>query len=267
MSKFWSFLLMKSLPVDSLASMNFALFGFGDSSYKQYNVMGRMLYQRLQQLGAKSFVERGLGDDQAEGGYNLALVKWKRNFFERLRELTHLPTEPNEVYSGLKYIPDTLYKVRIGSASQYHHVDKQILSDMITNALETVNKRQVNHGSLIENIRASAVDHFQDVREITFSNPTKLPFSPGDTCLIYPTNSQETTRKMLDHCELAGDELITLEDSQSEVVMELPASRLFEQVLDFSAPPKFFFFKLLAFFTNQEIYSEKIREMGSNSST
>jgi sulfite reductase alpha subunit-like flavoprotein len=262
MSKFWSFLLMKSLPADSLANMKFALFGFGDSSYKQYNVMGRMLYQRLQQLGAKSFVERGLGDDQAEGGYNLGLVKWKKTFFERLREVTQLPTEPNDVYSGLKYVPDSLYKVRVDSAGQYHHTDRQVLSTMLTSALEAVNKKQVNHGSLLENVRASAADHFQDVREISFSNPGRLAFSPGDTCLVYPTNSQEATKKMLEHCDLTGDELITLEDSLGKVVMELPANHLFGQVLDFSAPPKFFFFKLLAFFTQQEIYSEKIREMG-----
>jgi sulfite reductase alpha subunit-like flavoprotein len=262
MNKFWSFLLMKSLPADSLASMNFALFGFGDSSYKNYNVMGRMLYQRLQQLGAKSFLDRGLGDDQAEGGYNLALVKWKKAFFARLSELTHLPAEPNEVYSGLKFVPESVYKIRIDSGSQYHHSDLKKLSSMTMKALEYINKKKINHGSLIENVRATSADHFQDVREITFTNPNKDSFSPGDTTLIYPSNNHQTAAKMLEHCDLQGDELLSLEDSQGTTVLQIPANRLFEQILDFSSPPKFFFFKLLAFFTDQQIYKEKITEMG-----
>lgn len=33
MRKFWRFLLRKNLPADSLASLQYALFGLGDSSY------------------------------------------------------------------------------------------------------------------------------------------------------------------------------------------------------------------------------------------
>ena len=263
MSKFWSFLLMKSLPTDSLSAMNFALFGFGDSSYKNYNVMGRMLYQRLQQLGAKSFVERGLGDDQAEGGYNLALVKWKKTFFLRLKELTNLPAEPNDNFTGLKFAPERVFSVRIDSGSQYHHSDTHEVMNLVSKALETVNKKQVNVGSLNENVRATAADHFQDVREISFTNPSKSPFSPGDTCLIYPTNQEETSKKMLDHCELDGENLITLLDSAGQTVLQVPAYHLFRWLLDFSTPPKFFFFKLLGFFTDIQVYKDKIHEMGN----
>lgn len=263
MTEFWSFLLMKTLPADSLSGLNFTVFGLGDSSYKKYNYMGRMLHQRLQQLGAKSFLERGLGDDQAEGGYNLGLIKWKRDFFGRLKQLTGNSGPENECFSSLKLVPKPIYSLHIDSGSQYHSKDAQITQHNISNALGTVNKRSVSCGKLLLNNRCTAADHFQDVREIAFTKPPTSSFSPGDTCMIYPRNTVEDTQKMLDHCELLPSNIITLSDFEGKVVMQLPAEHLFGQLLDFSSPPKFFFFKMLAFFTEVEIYKEKINEMGN----
>ncbi len=61
---FWRFLLRKDLPADSLETMQFAVFGLGDSSYPIYNAVARRLHARLQDLGAKPVVRLGLGDDQ-----------------------------------------------------------------------------------------------------------------------------------------------------------------------------------------------------------
>ena len=36
MKKFWRFLLRKTLPSDSLANLQYALFGLGDSSYAKF---------------------------------------------------------------------------------------------------------------------------------------------------------------------------------------------------------------------------------------
>lgn len=61
MKNFLKFLLIKELPSDSLAGLNFTLFGLGDSGYAKFNATARKLYQRLIQLGAKEFYPRGLG--------------------------------------------------------------------------------------------------------------------------------------------------------------------------------------------------------------
>lgn len=65
---------MEELPGDALSGLKFSLFGFGDSSYAKYNAMARKLYQRLLQLGAVPAIERGLGDDNKEGGYSVDLL-------------------------------------------------------------------------------------------------------------------------------------------------------------------------------------------------
>ena len=43
MQKFWRFLLRKSLPADSLCSMEFSVFGLGDSSYPKFNYCAKKL--------------------------------------------------------------------------------------------------------------------------------------------------------------------------------------------------------------------------------
>lgn len=52
MRSFWSFLLRRSLPPDSLFGTVYAVFGLGDSSYAKYNAVAKRLDRRLEQLGA-----------------------------------------------------------------------------------------------------------------------------------------------------------------------------------------------------------------------
>ena len=44
MINFWKFLLRRSLPSDSLSTLNIAIFGLGDSSYEKFNASARYTY-------------------------------------------------------------------------------------------------------------------------------------------------------------------------------------------------------------------------------
>lgn len=68
MRKFWSFMLRRDLPPDSLQLLSFAVFGFGDSSYAKYNAAARMLRTRLGHLGATELFPIGLADDRGDVG-------------------------------------------------------------------------------------------------------------------------------------------------------------------------------------------------------
>lgn len=60
----WKSMLRKSLPPSLLSQMKYAIFGLGDSGYVQFNVVAKKLDRRLEQLGGKRLIEKGLGDDQ-----------------------------------------------------------------------------------------------------------------------------------------------------------------------------------------------------------
>lgn len=263
MQRFWSFLLTKSLPADSLAGVRFSLFGFGDSSYRKYNVMARMLYQRLQQLGAVAFHERGLGDDRAEGGYSLALNRWKKSFFETLGSRFKLKQPQNLCYSGLQHPPKPVFSVRVVSAAEALKQDTQFGLDSPEAVLSKVHGHPVSQTTLKENRRLTAADHFQDVREIVFEKPAALEFAPGAVCAVYPSNSPAVVSSLLSYYSLAAEDLVELVKADGSRFLTTSAGHLFGQVLDLSSAPKFFFFKLLSFYTEQQLYRDKIAEMGT----
>jgi len=78
MKRFWRFLLRKDLEHGSLSKVNAAVFGLGDTSYKKYNWMARLLYSRLLQLGANMLVDlnKGLGNEQDLGGVEARFSPW-----------------------------------------------------------------------------------------------------------------------------------------------------------------------------------------------
>ena len=91
MKNFWKFLLRKSLPTDSLSSMNFGVLGLGDSSYQKFNFVAKRLHRRLIQLGASSIEPVGLCDDQHDLGLGAVLFPWLESFWKKLIEVKPLP--------------------------------------------------------------------------------------------------------------------------------------------------------------------------------
>ncbi|KAK9322744.1 hypothetical protein V1517DRAFT_120290 [Lipomyces orientalis] len=86
---FWE--AIKSSTDLDLASVNYAVFGLGDSHYwprKQdkiyYNKPSKDLYHRLEILGAKQMVDLGLGDDQDPDGYQTAYPGWEAELWKAL---------------------------------------------------------------------------------------------------------------------------------------------------------------------------------------
>mmetsp|Transcript_9283 Transcript_9283/g.6644 ORF Transcript_9283/g.6644 Transcript_9283/m.6644 type:complete len:101 (+) Transcript_9283:230-532(+) len=80
----WKFLLRKDLPSDSLKSLNFTVFGLGDSSYSLFNAMAKKLTQRLINLGANLFHQVGLGDHQHDFAYEGEFDPWIDQLWESL---------------------------------------------------------------------------------------------------------------------------------------------------------------------------------------
>lgn len=60
MKTFWKFLLRKSLPLDSLKSLHFAVLGLGDSGYIKFNFVAKRLNRRLLQLGGNQLIPVGM---------------------------------------------------------------------------------------------------------------------------------------------------------------------------------------------------------------
>lgn len=63
--------------------MNFAIFGLGDTSYEQYNEMGRFFNESFEKLGGKRLQDMAVGNAETfstEDDFN----KWKENLWSNI---------------------------------------------------------------------------------------------------------------------------------------------------------------------------------------
>jgi sulfite reductase alpha subunit-like flavoprotein len=89
---FWRFLRRKNLPSNALAGVCTAVFGLGDSAYVKYNYMAKLMYRRLEALGAGMLLPGPvLADDQHPGGADAELDAWLPRLWAALRLQFPLP--------------------------------------------------------------------------------------------------------------------------------------------------------------------------------
>ena len=148
MKLFWKFLLQKRLPANSIPKLSYCIIGLGDKSYPLYNYAAKKLEARLQYLGAKSFIDCWLCDEDTLGAdYWSWQSKAKELFGMKSKALEILPKR-------LKY-----ENVRFGSAE-----GKEDFGEW-SDVLERVNLNK----------------HTAKVRVNCYSEP-------GDILYVYPSN-------------------------------------------------------------------------------
>jgi sulfite reductase alpha subunit-like flavoprotein len=222
MKLFWSFLLRRGLPLDSLQNISIAVFGLGDSSYEKFNAAARRLSKRLQQLGARELLPIGLGDDQDRYGYFTALDEWSAQLMRVLypavpshlsmtRAANQLPTARYSVEvlqetdcaspagdSNTRMSVTHLASVLIPpSDAKVHRSSINAENDMViqTDTQPSSGRLLPIVASVKENRRMTHENWDQDVRHIVLSLPT----------VNAPTSSSRVASDSDDSLHVAGD--------------------------------------------------------------
>ena len=63
--------------------MNFSIFGLGDTSYEQFNEMGKMFDESFEKLGGRRVHDMGVGNAETfstEDDFN----KWKEDLWQKI---------------------------------------------------------------------------------------------------------------------------------------------------------------------------------------
>ena len=277
MISFWQFLLVKDLPNDVLSETNFTIFGLGDIVYQQFNAMARKLYQRLLQLGARSFHERGLGDDSNALGHYAEFDPWTESLWKSLQQefpgkKIVLGEEEIKKIEGeiekCRYLVEVLEEetknvdftdVKNNKNNNEEHLKKQ---EHLPNNKETQVK-------LLKKIELTSQDNPQRVIYIQFETPNSLEYVPGDVACIKPRNDPELCHKLATLMGLNIENYIKISENpyySGQIQRKLPEiiqiKDLFEIYLDISNYPTRYFFKILSYFTKDELHKEKLQEMG-----
>lgn len=268
MRQFWRFIMRKGLPSDVLSNLQIVVFGCGDSSYAQYNVMARKLRSRLLQLGATEIADRGFGDDQSSYGLEGDLDTWLPNMWTQV--LSHYPLPPGYAIDE----SPRLFEPRNAEVAAHENDgvqppgDKESWSSWQTSVSARAPfgtyQDQAWDSVLTCNRRVTADDWDQDVRHLELEFSSELPYAAGDIAVVYPENAIEDTRlaKTLHKLDLPGLDTV-LELDLPHVPKKLTMRELLHRYLDILGTPRRRFFEALSFFTPDEDEKEKLEEMCS----
>jgi sulfite reductase (NADPH) flavoprotein alpha-component len=161
-----------------LPQLQFAVLGLGDSSYPQFNAMGRLLDARLEALGARRLFAHG----EADVDVATVAVPWLAQAREQVRALK--PATPTHAHPI----------VAVASHS-------------------TWSKEQPYAAELLVNQRITARDSAQDVRHLEINlADSGLTYEPGDAVGIRPRNAATVVDRVITRLGLSGHESVRIGD-------------------------------------------------------
>jgi len=275
MKNFWRFLLIKELPSDSLAGINFTVFGMGDSGYVKFNAVARRLYQRVLQLGAKEFHERGLGDDQHEFGYDTEFIPWLEKLYESLK--AHFPSKKYTIVeTDQPPVPKfNIDVVEIPNGKTNNTDAQQEIESLKYMKRNYCYNKDVILSKISTNKTLTSEDAVKEVRYIELELPENmnLKYLPGDVAVLMPRNDPEVCKKLAERLGYKYDQYVKISINPNQKSKKNPFPKepiqireLLEYWLNLIEPPTRYFFRVLAYFTEDKLHKGKLREFGDNSS-
>ena len=131
--------------------------------------------------------------------------------------------------------------------------------------------------SLEGNHRVTPRDHWQDIRHLTFTTASQLPYNPGDVLSIHPKNATEDVEQILQlmsWTDIADQQVHLVPTEYASLLQEgishvkptlhgkgpMTFRELLTSHLDLNAIPRRSFFALIAHFTNDEFHKNRLLE-------
>nr|XP_031834262.1 NADPH-dependent diflavin oxidoreductase 1 isoform X3 [Nomia melanderi] len=262
MKQFWRFLLRKSLPTTFLMNVKYGVLGLGDSSYRKFNFAAKKLNKRLIQLGAKELLPIGLADDQHDLGIDAVIDLWVQELWIKIMDTFHINTI--DLINDQDKIIERFNVVEINENSvnnNYYPETNIYMKEVLTN-----DKMKV--GTVIENIRTTAEDHFQDVRLIKLKS-NSINYQPGDIVYVRPKNSKqqvETFFNVLSNNNVELNPNMRIQVSEKEVKVPtvlkqtLTLQQIVEQYWDLNFKPRRCTMQVLYQISENELEKEKFYE-------
>lgn len=277
MKQFWRHLLRKNLGANMLKNLKYGVLGLGDSSYSKFNFAAKKLNKRLAQLGGKELLSIGLADDQHDLGIDAIVDPWVKKLWEEIADVFEISiedkmNEENLIIKRYRFSileMDRLYPTPINEkimGSSYQ-------ANSSIYALEAIQNRDVKLGTIVENIRTTSEDHFQDVRLIKI-HADNIRYDPGDVIYIRPKNTVEQVKRFFDilqkhDIKLFPDTTIRISEKEIKVPLVLTQAltlvEIVEQYWDLNFKPRRSTMHTLSLISENELEKEKLCEFASPS--
>ncbi|CAN3364537.1 NADPH-dependent diflavin oxidoreductase 1 [Diutina catenulata] len=265
----FQFLLRRDLPSDFLDHLQITSFGLGDSTYAKFNYASKKIHRRLVQLGATELSPRCEADEMGELGPDGFYKEWEAQLLAALSKKMVTKFDDSR-----PLVPQT----RLVEADQPL---EQAMDSLQINGSgsETsdlgLTRSMLLQGTVTKNQRATADDHFQDIRHVVIEADTALDYQAGDTCALYPSNDDQSVEDFLDaqpQLKKIADKQLNFEGDEPQVgggLVQAPLTLrvLLKYHLDIWSIPKRAFFAQLWHFVDAstedgERERDKLKEFG-----
>eukprot|EP00931_Biecheleriopsis_adriatica_P085459 TRINITY_DN5993_c0_g1_i1.p1 TRINITY_DN5993_c0_g1~~TRINITY_DN5993_c0_g1_i1.p1 ORF type:complete len:1862 (-),score=488.91 TRINITY_DN5993_c0_g1_i1:144-5729(-) len=186
---FWSSLSSASVPPKELEGLRFCSFAMGDRSYHDsFCEAAKKIEARMLELGAKSILEMGIGDDRDEDKWETGFSAWLPKFWSAINAPE--PEDDGQPKAALFEIA-------------YH--------DGASLAPSTLSPPGSQLLTIMENKRMTPPEYERDIRHFSLSTEgIDFPFDLGDAVAIYPENLPEDVEEALKFLELDGERVVTV---------------------------------------------------------
>lgn len=231
--------LMRQHPADVLDGLDYAVFGFGDSSYSKYNVVARAVDVRLSQLGGRRLLPLALGDESSPAGHGPDFALWVGRLVGK---------EDGE--AELSKLMTSRAVVTLEEEGEAHADD--IFGEV------------VHRGGTISNTLLTESGHFQRIYslEIERREDQTTP-SPGDLCLVYYTNPREAVKTLMGYLPSESHQQYVRVDGSPRMARPacLSLNDWLQRYLDICTPPSFYFVKALAPLSPSGLLRDRLLEL------
>ncbi|KAL6254552.1 hypothetical protein P5V15_014605 [Pogonomyrmex californicus] len=273
MRRFWRQLLRKNLSATMLQNLKFGVLGLGDSSYSKFNFAAKKLNKRLAQLGAKELLSIGLADDQHNLGIDAVIDPWIKQLWEEIANIFKISVEDKINEENLII---ERYGVSVIEMNSLMNTDERLTNNMYQSnndiyVQETLINSDIKIGTIVENIRTTSEDHFQDVRLIKIQ-ADNIKYDPGDVIYIRPKNTAEQVKQFFDilhehNIKLFPDTIIHVSEKEIKVPFvlkrNLTLGEIVEQYWDLNFKPRRSIMYTLSLISENELEKEKLCDFAS----
>ena len=209
----WLKKLQKDKTAKPFSGMNFSIFGLGDTSYEQFNEMGKVFDESFEKLGGKRIHEMGVGNAETfstEDDFN----KWKENLWQKVFALYEgQQTEADKKKALVRRQSSLLRSKTVDPNALPWIVDvnpEDLLVDEAAAPEYDMNMRNYLSSKplsvkSIRQLRQKCVDGGSTI-EVTFDlRGTGLTYTTAANSAIYATNRQADVEKFAQMFELDLD--------------------------------------------------------------
>lgn len=275
MKQFWRHLLRKNLHPNMLRNLRYGVLGLGDSSYSKFNFAAKKLNKRLLQLGGEELLPIGLADDQHNLGIDAVVDPWIRKLWEEITNVFRISVEDkiDEDNSMIERYDVTIIKP---DQSNWKNIERSMDSRYQSNASniyaqEIHVNNAVRIGTIVENVRTTSYDHFQDVRLINIE-ANDIKYDPGDVIYVRPKNSADQVERFFNilhehNIKLFPDTMVQVSEKEIKVpfvlTRTLSLGEIVEQYWDLNFKPRRSTMHTLSLISENELEKEKLREFSN----